>query len=200
MASVKQPKKLNYKLKIPRSLRDGTWQTSFNSSLTNRNRSKWKSKNSLNFASKKLFYKIYNQVVGDYVEAKKFSFCLHVQHEKLRHCPDSFFLLILFPTSQCFRMPGAKFLHAICVSFCFRYFWPMLEVLYWIHWQVIFCVYALKLRMCEYGILCVLEININGKFKRGHVESCPSTTKNIPPSLEATLSYDHVVLWVHVSN
>ena len=113
MASVKQPKKLNYKLKIPRSLRDGTWQTSFNSSLTNRNRSKWKSKNSLNFASKKLFYKIYNHVVGDYVEAKKFSFCLHVQHEKLRHCPDSFFLLILFPTSQCFRMPGQNF----CMQF-----------------------------------------------------------------------------------
>ena len=56
---------------------------------------------------------MYNQFVGDYVEAKEFSFCLHVQHKKLHHCPYNFFLLILFPASQCFRMDGQNF----CMQF-----------------------------------------------------------------------------------
>ena len=42
-----------------------------------------------------------------------------------------------------------------------------------------YCVYVLKFCMCEHGMPCALEINSNGGSKRGHVESCSSTTTNI---------------------
>ena len=41
------------------------------------------------------------------------------------------------------------------------------------------CVYVLKFCVCEHGMSCTLEINSNGGSKQGHVESCPSSTKNI---------------------
>ena len=47
-----------------------------------------------------------------------------------------------------------------------------------------YCVYVLKFRVCEHGMSCTLEIKSTGKFKRGHVESCFSTTKSIMPPLE----------------
>ena len=43
----------------------------------------------------------------------------------------------------------------------------------------IYCGYVLKFRLCEHGWPCALEINSNDGFKQGHVESYPSTNKNI---------------------
>ena len=45
--------------------------------------------------------------------------------------------------------------------------------------QTDYCVYVLKFRACEHGKPYDLEINSNGGLKRGHVQSCLRTTKNI---------------------
>ena len=47
------------------------------------------------------------------------------------------------------------------------------------------CVYVIRFRVCERGILCVLEMNSNGKLKWGH-EFCPSETKNITKNIPTT--------------
>ena len=41
-----------------------------------------------------------------------------------------------------------------------------------------YCVYVLKFRVCGHGMPYALEINSNDGLKQGHVESCPSSTKN----------------------
>ena len=42
-----------------------------------------------------------------------------------------------------------------------------------------YCVNVLKFRVREHGMPCALEMYSNGGSKRGHVESSPSTKKNI---------------------
>ena len=44
-----------------------------------------------------------------------------------------------------------------------------------------YCVNVLKFRVREHGMPCALEMYSNGGSKRGHVESSPSTKKNIFP-------------------
>ena len=68
----------------------------------------------------------------------------------------------------------------------FRHSWPRSGVLHWTHRLVI--IYVLKFREWEHDMPCALEIISNGELKRGHVESCPSTTKNILSTLPQDLS------------
>ena len=42
-----------------------------------------------------------------------------------------------------------------------------------------YCTFVWKFCLCEHGMSCTLELNSNSGYKRGHVESCHSTTKNI---------------------
>ena len=58
-----------------------------------------------------------------------------------------------------------------------------------------YCVYVLKFCMREHGMSCALEINSNGGSKRGHVESCSSTTTNIISQLPQCLWPPNVAGW-----
>ena len=72
-----------------------------------------------------------------------------------------------------------------------------------------YCVYILKFCVWEQSMRCALEINSNGGFKRGHVDSCPSATKNMSPlpptklgwvvtyqeGLPPIKSHDPLIIW-----
>ena len=45
-------------------------------------------------------------------------------------------------------------------------------------------VFIAKFRMSEHDMPCACEPNSNDGFKREHLESCPSTTKNIVSPLQ----------------
>ena len=55
----------------------------------------------------------------------------------------------------------------------------------WNHWYGMLCAFK----------LCSIEINSNGSLKRGHVESCPSTTKNIISPLPQCLWPSNLAGW-----
>lgn len=61
---------------------------------------------------------------------------------------------------------------------------PLLDTL------VINYVSVLKFRVCEHGMPCYLEINSNGGFKQGNVESCPLTLANNAYGLQTLQSGD----------
>ena len=58
-----------------------------------------------------------------------------------------------------------------------------------------YCAYVLKHRVCEHDMSCALEISSNEASKRGHVESCPSTTTNIISPLPQCLWPPNLAGW-----
>ena len=92
-----------------------------------------------------------------------------------------------------------------------RHAWPRLDI------PANYCVYVLKLRVREHGMLCALEINSIGGSTRRHMEFCPLITTNITSPLpqcqwedgdlrwwaltdKVTWPFFHVVLQDHVTN
>ena len=58
-----------------------------------------------------------------------------------------------------------------------------------------YCVYDLKFCMCKHDMPCALKINSNGGLKRGHVESCLSTTKDLISPLPQCLWPPNLAGW-----
>ena len=80
----------------------------------------------------------------------------------------------------------------ICVSWSCKHGWPKLESFIG-HFN--YCVCVLQFRVWEHDMPCALEMNSNGGLRRGHVESWPSTTKNIVSPLPQCLWPPNLAGW-----
>ena len=118
----------------------------------------------------------------------------HLKRKTLSNCYSFFIFLI---RSVVFRQTGKNSLSKFCQLFlqtCVaKIRSPLLDRV------TSYCVYVLKFRICNHGMLSAPEINSNWESMRRHVESCSSTTNIISPLQLITYHVTYIIVTYDLS-